>query len=398
MVIEQVMRYPIGVFVDDEPLLLAALRRVFEDAPLEFVGFSSATEALHWLADHTADAVVTDYRMAPIDGSHFLSALPDSARSVRRMLLSGQTDLEALSNAVNSGAVSRFVTKPWNADLLRMLVLREAALARLDRMGLELVPLLRGWLSREGVTAARDQLAQFVSDLGYHTQWFEGPRVVELPSTAVGDEVRTVVLIPEEDRENLFPPDELLERSEALAVAAAQACLLAVRREDAYHALEVRAETDPLSGLKNRRVLDHVLEVEVQHSSRYGNPLVAVLFDIDHFKQINDQHGHAAGDMVIREIGEILLSAIRESDVAARIGGDEFALILRESEPSKATLLCDRIRTAVDSRGFPFPVTLSFGIAAWTSETKEGTTMLGAADEALYQAKELGRNRVVIHQ
>jgi diguanylate cyclase (GGDEF)-like protein len=389
------MQYPIGVFVDDEPHLLAALRRVFDEAPLEFVGFSSATEALYWLSDHAADVVVTDYRMAPLDGSRFLAALPDSARSARRILLSGQTDLDALSSAVNSGAVSRFITKPWNSEWLRLLVVREATLARLDRIGLELVPLLRGWLSREGAASAPEQLARFVADLGYRTEWRNTTTRVETSDVAVVDELRTIILHPDERSAELFPSGELQERAEALAVTASQASLLAVRREDAYQALEVLAETDSLSGLKNRRVLDQILGIEIRHSLRYGNPLVAVLFDVDHFKQINDQHGHAAGDLVIKAIGQILLSTKRESDIAARIGGDEFALLLRESEPSKAIRLCDRVREAIHSVGFSFPVTLSFGIAALRSQMKDGSELLAAADQALYQAKEQGRDRVV---
>ena len=126
-----------------------------------------------------------------------------------------------------------------------------------------------------------------------------------------------------------------------------------------------------------------------------------LVFDIDHFKQINDSHGHHAGDMAIRHVSEICNEAKRTSDILARLGGDEFALLLPETELTQAMVVAERIREAVHRQpltadGISIEITLSVGLAPATLSQSGVDALMRAADEALYDAKRRGRNRVAI--
>ena len=155
------------------------------------------------------------------------------------------------------------------------------------------------------------------------------------------------------------------------------------------------ATTDPLTGLANRRRLEEVLREREQDAQRYGRPLSVVLFDIDHFKQLNDVHGHAAGDDVLRQLALALRDDLRANDVLGRWGGEEFLVVMPETRLDEAHRVADRWRTALAT--YPFPgvgrVTASFGAACYgVGDTDE--TVVARADKALYLAKTQGRNRV----
>jgi two-component system cell cycle response regulator len=129
-----------------------------------------------------------------------------------------------------------------------------------------------------------------------------------------------------------------------------------------------------------------------------------VMFDIDHFKKVNDTHGHQAGDLVLSEISTLLTSALRAEDVFARYGGEEFAVICRGTDLTQASIVGERMRKAVEKHRFTFegthiPVTISVGIAGLPDPAvKDATDLVARADKALYQSKHGGRNRVTIHQ
>jgi diguanylate cyclase (GGDEF)-like protein len=131
---------------------------------------------------------------------------------------------------------------------------------------------------------------------------------------------------------------------------------------------------------------------------------VLVMFDIDHFKKVNDTYGHQAGDLVLSELATLLTAALRAEDVFARYGGEEFAVICRGTDVSQAQVVGERIRKAVEGHRFVYegtqiPVTISVGIAALPDPAvKDATDLVSRADKALYQSKHGGRNRVTIHQ
>jgi diguanylate cyclase (GGDEF)-like protein len=159
--------------------------------------------------------------------------------------------------------------------------------------------------------------------------------------------------------------------------------------------LEVLSVTDRLTGLFNRRKLDEVLDEELIRCRRYAVQFAAILMDIDHFKHVNDTHGHAVGDVVLKEMGRIARESTRDADALARYGGEEFVIVCRHSTLVGAVETAERIREAIAKHFFPVAghLTASFGVAA-CCEDDTAATLLERADAALYRAKALGRNRV----
>lgn len=162
---------------------------------------------------------------------------------------------------------------------------------------------------------------------------------------------------------------------------------------------------DPLTGLYNRRHLHDRLGSELSYARRNGADLSLILLDVDHFKRVNDEHGHRAGDEVLVRLARLLEDAGRVEDVVARIGGEEFVLLLRSVSASGAQTLGERIRQAVAETEVawetgPLRVTVSVGVAAHGPKRTyhDAASFVAAADDALYQAKAAGRNRVVVHE
>jgi diguanylate cyclase (GGDEF)-like protein len=160
---------------------------------------------------------------------------------------------------------------------------------------------------------------------------------------------------------------------------------------------ENRAATDALTGLPNARSCRDNLKRMVAHAGRTVSPLSAVLFDLDHFKQINDRFGHGAGDDVLAAVGEILRSSLRASDFGGRYGGEEFLMLLPGTAQTGALEVADKLRRAIEQVEVSQPelhVTASFGIATYPLDALDSDTLVRMADRALYTAKANGRNRV----
>ncbi|MBI3463966.1 MAG: diguanylate cyclase [Planctomycetes bacterium] len=156
------------------------------------------------------------------------------------------------------------------------------------------------------------------------------------------------------------------------------------------------AQTDPLTGLFNRRHFLDCLEAEIQRCRRYGHPLCLVMLDMDDFKAINDRFGHPFGDGALLKIAELLPPLVRRTDVCARIGGDELAVMLVETPQPTAILVAERIRLAILHTAFGkgqerLPLSVSIGIAEWTPDA-DVAALLHQADDALYKAKAWGKN------
>jgi diguanylate cyclase (GGDEF)-like protein len=153
------------------------------------------------------------------------------------------------------------------------------------------------------------------------------------------------------------------------------------------------AEQDGLTSVANRRTFETVLERELSRARRTGDDVGLILLDVDRFKELNDTHGHQAGDELLRRVGRLLSENSRDFDTAARYGGDEFALVLPGSSVSDSLDVAERIRALLaDANGVP--ATLSIGVAAFPLHAGDATALVQAADEALYDSKRAGRDRV----
>jgi two-component system cell cycle response regulator len=157
---------------------------------------------------------------------------------------------------------------------------------------------------------------------------------------------------------------------------------------------------DPLTGLMNRRAFREHLELEMARAKRHGTPLCCTLFDIDHFKDVNDRRGHAAGDAVLSAIGELLRRIARQTDVNCRWGGEEFVVALHHCGLTGAITAAERLRLAVqnseilDPDGLRIPISASFGVAEFTADDTMDS-LIDRADQHMYEAKTSGRNRVI---
>jgi len=156
--------------------------------------------------------------------------------------------------------------------------------------------------------------------------------------------------------------------------------------------------TDPLTGAQNRASMDQSLTREVELAKRQGSPLSIILIDADHFKSVNDIHGHSHGDEVLKAITQVAKDTIRQSDVIYRFGGEEFLVLLGQTETDGATLLADRIRENIEElnyiNGIKSDVTASLGVTTLNT-FDDCKSLFNRADKALYQAKESGRNKVI---
>ncbi len=160
--------------------------------------------------------------------------------------------------------------------------------------------------------------------------------------------------------------------------------------------------TDSVTGLRTRRYLTEMLAIEFLRTRRYGAPLTVLMADLDHFKNVNDSYGHLAGDMVLEGVSRLLLDQLRVTDVAGRFGGEEIMVILAHNDLEAGQVLAERWRMAVEradfvcSDGRVVKVQVSIGVASYEEAMDTPDDLLARVDEALYRAKDLGRNQVVL--
>ncbi len=193
----------------------------------------------------------------------------------------------------------------------------------------------------------------------------------------------------------------ITDRREQVIIELRNQVIQLIEEQDRLHQLlqekTLRLRTDPLTGVFNRLAYEERFEQEFHRWQRFGHSLTFVIWDIDHFKQINDTYGHATGDDVLRDVAGQLVSRLRTTDFVARYGGEEFAMLLPGADAEKALQLVNQIRLTIaeyrfDNGDVQIPVTISCGIASFEPGDSP-QTVFKRADDALYQAKKAGRNR-----
>jgi diguanylate cyclase (GGDEF)-like protein len=200
---------------------------------------------------------------------------------------------------------------------------------------------------------------------------------------------------------------DYLLKTELTASLLSRTIRYAIERARLMNEMRALARHDHLTGLLTRREMDRVLDEELVRSHRYGHPVSLVLLDLDHFKQVNDTYGHVSGDAALRWVSSIVSQCVRDTDRAARYGGDELAVLLPETDQVGACVLAERIRARVAAIGLEpppdatgpsgtIPLTLSIGVASLPgSLAATPSEFIARADAALYQAKRGGRNQVI---
>ncbi len=222
----------------------------------------------------------------------------------------------------------------------------------------------------------------------------------------------SIVCVPIKSRNNCLGVIELINSldesdfSQAdLQVLSAIADYAAIAIENARHLGKVRelVITDDLTGLYNSRHLHVLLDLEFERAKRYHTPLSLVFIDLDHFKEVNDTHGHLVGSRLLTEIGQLVKANLRTVDFAARYGGDEFVLILPNTAKEGALAVAGKLREALRQREFraddgdPFTITASFGIASYPEDASNKRDLVSLADQAMYAVKESSRDGIKTH-
>ena len=189
----------------------------------------------------------------------------------------------------------------------------------------------------------------------------------------------------------LAPDFKIDERKVKMLVSLGNQIGMAIDNARLYEETKSLSLQDPLTGLANRRFMEIVMDRSFTRAKRYGHLLSVIMLDIDYFKKYNDTYGHSAGDQLLVDIAKIISGEMREVDVIVRYGGEEFLVMLPETEAEKAREAAERIRKAVESK---VGVTVSLGVASYNKEMQTKEDLINRADMALYLAKQNGRNRV----
>jgi diguanylate cyclase (GGDEF)-like protein len=329
--------------VDDEPENLKALERTLRGY-YDVTGCESAVHGLRALEANDYSVVISDQRMPGMVGTDFLAKVAEKSPLSTRIILTAYTETREILDAINRAQIYRYVTKPWDNSELLILVQQAVERYRLLHHNQRLL----GELEEKN----RNLLAK------------------ELELTKLNQNLEKVVE----------------QRTAELRLA--------------NEKLSELASTDPLTKLLNRRSFFEKFSDELERSKRYKHKISVAMIDVDHFKPFNDMEGHLCGDEALRKISQIFLSGLRKTDVLSRYGGEEFLLMMPETNVAVGTEICERLRGAVENNVFqgqhgPAYLTVSIGVAGFSEQGDTPQELVKAADQALYQAKEFGRNRVV---
>jgi diguanylate cyclase len=317
----------------------------------------------------------------------------------RRRLTEFSDALQVARNEREAFSVLRRHLEGWLHDARAVVLVRNASANRLQAAtGLEHTPVLAKHLENaapESCLAVR--LAKpFLREQGKHSL-LECELCGELPAcsacapTIVGGEVVGSVVV-----QTPAPLDDHDQEDLGASVSAAGPVIANLRN---LAIAELRAATDVLTGLANHRAVQDTLKRMVAQAGRTKTQLACILFDLDHFKQVNDLYGHAKGDEVLASVGTTVAATVRESDFVGRYGGEEFIALVPDTDLDGARILAEKLRLAIADLAIPDldrGISGSFGVAVLPGDAITGERLVRAADRALYAAKNAGRNRVEV--
>jgi len=414
------------LLAEDDEMSREMLSRRLERRGYEVVGVPDGRCALDALAGRAFDLVLLDWMMPELSGIDTLAAIRarQDGADLPVIMITAKDRSDDIVLAFERGA-SDYVTKPVDfavaaARIQTQIALRKARLelrASEERYALAARGANDGlwdWNLLEDVLYVsprwREMLGEPASDqAGASSLWLERVHAEDLDTVRSALDAHLRGASAHFECEHRMRSSDgghvwVLARGMAVRDAAGRPYRIAGSQTDitarraAYEQLRLDATHDPLTGLYNRRQLLAELEQQVAAAQRYQYPLSFCFCDLDHFKQINDTHGHPTGDRVLRAVAEMLRRHLRVGDIAGRYGGDEFCVIFPHTEVARAVRVAERIRRSLeataftDSSGRHFRVSATFG-AADRAEGSSADTLIERADAALYAAKREGRNR-----
>lgn len=329
----------------------------------------------------------------------YFQALNEVAKS-----LTSDLQLEAVLNTVMRCLSQLLKPKHWSLlmydaktqELTFHVTVGDAA-DKLRGLRLKLGEGIAGWVAKhqEGVAVPRvADDPRFLRRMDDATE-FQTSSILCVPLVCRGQLLGVIELVKDQHDPHPYGAEDL----EILGPIADFAAI-AILNARTFARVEEMTIIDEWTSLYNARYLSRCLTDEVARAQRYNRPLSVLFFDLDNFKQVNDSHGHSTGSGLLRCIGEFLRQIARETDRAVRYGGDEFVLVMPETDKAGAALVAERIRSELAAAKFSLPnapnvgATASFGVASFPADANDGAALLEAADRAMYISKAMGRNKV----
>ncbi len=403
---------PLALVVEDDAIIREDILTVLKQVGVRCLPAGDGAEGLRLFLQHFPDLVITDLRMPGMDGLEMIRRIRDLSDDVCIVIASAFSDQQTLLSSINL-AVNGFVTKP---------IQREELVALAQRCTLP---------GRGGRTLLRKVLDHnpdlFMTTDGERVLYMNRPLLAFMGADAPDDgamrriaerlrpwdgqhEAEWLARLLEQGGNDHFlvggpSADGTGERTFLVRVSRLpieDAHLFVVSFTDVTRIREERdfyldlALKDALTGLANRKRLDDELKKEVWRAERYAKELGLIMFDIDDFKRINDTRGHQVGDHVLAELAGLVRDAVRRVDIVARYGGEEFCILAPETSAEGVADLAEKLRRRVEAHEFAGAgrMTVSFGVAQYFPG-ESPASLLARADQALYQAKREGKNRVV---